>query len=95
MRAIGLALLVCWIGSACTWRYSQTLVGDIRQVQQRPVENEDSGIQVFGITFTEPRSAHELLSIPCDSPLVQTDYRGVFYYFVLIPSVQTTTYCVK
>lgn len=88
------ALLASLTTAGCTIRYSQTLAGEIWRVEPRSIQNSDSGVDVFGIAFSEPTSSDELLSLPCEAGLVEVDYRGIFYYFVSIPTVRTVSYCV-
>jgi hypothetical protein len=103
MRTLfALTVLLMWAGG-CTARYSQTLVGEIRRVKINPIEMSDSGTEVGlfhpnnVITFSEPRSSHELLSIPCEVGLAQVDYRSKFYTYLVVanfPEIEVVSYCV-
>jgi hypothetical protein len=98
-----LAVLVV-AASGCTIRYSQTLVGTIEPVPNMPITNSDSG---FGIglgapqavlTLSEPKAVNELMRLPCDVALSQSDYRGTWFSFYLtfvMPKTETVAYCVK
>jgi hypothetical protein len=109
-RAAALALTLA-IVSGCTIRYSQSMVGAVEKMTPPPpVANSDSGIEIglglpiagqagpVGIAFSEPDSAEELLSLPCEVALAEVDYRGIFYVFYIaavFPAVETTSYCVQ
>lgn len=97
---VALVLPLC----SCTIRYSQSMVGSIQRISPRPVSNSDSG---FGIglhptlltaTLSEPRSADELMTLPCDVALTEVDYRALFYAFYIsfvFPEVKDVAYCVE
>ncbi len=89
--------------TGCTIRYSQNLVGEIRRVDTRPIQNADSGTEVGLLTartvisFSEPESAHELMSLPCEVAFSQVDYRSKWYAYLIsvnFPEVEVTSYCV-
>jgi hypothetical protein len=100
------ALLASLLALACTARYSQILVGRIGRFEGLPISNSDSGIEVgigapLGgasvITFSEPTSARELATPPCEIELTQIDYRATWYAYYVVanfPQVETTSYCV-
>ena len=90
----GLGVLLCVFAAGCTARYSQTVAGEIRRVRFGDIQMADTGIEVFGIAFSEPRSSHELLNLPCDA-VVAVDYRALSYWPIGVPEVQTVSYCVQ
>ncbi len=109
-RSTKVVLCVCMVlevtSTACTIRYSQTLVERIVRVESRPAQNADSGIEVgfglpgFGspstIAFSEPMAVNELMSMPCEVAFSSVDYRAIYYSYyvaVKIPEVKTTSYC--
>ena len=53
----------------------------------------DTGRYVIGIALSEPASSHELLDVPCDAGLVESDYRELHYILMSFPKVQVTSYC--
>ena len=102
------ALLALLITNGCTLRYSQSLVGEIRHFRPGSVQNADTGTE-FGLmgpravfTVSEPLSADELLSIPCEVALAEVDYRAKWFGIPLLyvmptgrfPEVKVTSYCV-
>ena len=109
MRELVLAILLVTtlVGTGCTIRYSQTMVGEIYPIDTPPVASESTGLGIgigtplagpITITFTEPDGVDELLDVSCDLALTQTDYRSTyvaFYLAVEIPKVEATSYCVK
>jgi hypothetical protein len=97
--------------AACTVRYSQSITGSIHKVQTYKLTNAVSGTDVgigfggqidlykeeHGIQFKKPKGAAELANYPCDSQMVQVDYRSKWYaYYIRVdfPEVQLTTYCI-
>jgi len=102
--AIGVSLILMAPALGCTIRYSQSLAGSLKRVTTMPVKNSDGGIavgvqpRVGVISFSEPDSAGELLSIPCEVAVSEVDYRGTFYtvYITAVfPEVETISYCVE
>jgi len=102
--SLGLVAFVAAGSLGCTIRYSQSLVGSLKRVSRSPITNSDSGISLGiqpragVISFSEPDSAGELLSIPCEVAVSEVDYRGVFYTFYItavFPEVKTISYCVE
>jgi len=80
--------------SACTARYSQTLIGSIEKAPLRPVTNSSEG---YGLTFQgflsgpgelvmeEPESAEELANPSCEAVMAQVDYRGLWVFVPIGP----------
>jgi hypothetical protein len=105
LRALALVAWVA-IGGGCTIRYSQTVVGSIERLGPSPVKNQDLGVEVgIGgpsaapavVTFSEPESPADLLTLPCEVANAQVDYRGAYYAYYLavnFPQTRTVTYCV-
>jgi hypothetical protein len=66
--------------------------------------NSDSGFGMGlgtanALTFSEPRAINELINVPCDLALIQSDYRAtwfsLFYLSFVLPKTETVAYCVK
>lgn len=66
--------------------------------------NSDSGVAIglaprnAVIAFSEPDSADDLMTLPCEVALAQVDYRGIFYAFYItaeFPAVEVTAYCIR
>ena len=98
-----LAFVLLLIGTGCTVRYSQGMVGRIERLSERPIVNSDSGVEIglvgptAVIAFSEPIPAKELSSPICEYSLTEVDYRGTWYAFYIIgnfPEIKTTGYCV-
>jgi hypothetical protein len=106
LRTAALVLLASVVSTGCTIRHSQTIAGRLERVNLAPIHNANGGVEVgigFGTnilvaTFSEPMSSHELLTIPCDSGIVQVDYRALAYAYYIagsFPELKTTAYCVS
>jgi len=94
MGGLCASLCLCVGLAGCTVRYSQTVAGEIRRVGLGEIQTADTGMDSFGIAFSEPKSSHELLNIPCDAGLVAVDYRALSYGPFSVPEVQVISYCV-
>jgi len=87
---LGLALAALAL-PACTFRYSQTLIGTIEKRRSRPVVNSSdgyglsAGLSLHGIAELpiEPEQDADSLANPsCEAAMVQVDQRALW---VLIP----------
>ena len=83
----------------CTSRYSQSLAGAIPQAEGSRVESSDSGFSFLGITFDEPRSAHDqvtsLLGECSTLNKVEVDYREMFFLIFGVPRVAVKADCTQ
>jgi hypothetical protein len=87
------------LGNGCTARYSHSLAGSIPNTSGRQVEASDSGFSLFGIAFSEPKSAHKhvtsLLGACSSLTKVEVDYRETLFVILGIPKVSVKATCVS
>jgi len=107
-----IAVLFVWlasVGSGCTVRFSQHLVGEIEsRGPTRTLQTSGSGAE-FGVVgpravwvLDEPRSAYEITTPVCEVAFAQVDYRKrwfgipVFYVYpaASFPETRVTSYCI-
>ncbi len=100
------AVAAVLLSSACTIRHSQMMVGEIHPITTRPIQVAETGTELglagpSGYSLHEPKSAAELLSLPCEVALAELDYRGhwfglpVWYFYpsANFPEIKVTQYC--
>jgi len=96
---LGLLLTVASLSSACTARYSQSLVGTIPKPTGQPVNSTATGFSFLQIVLSEPTPAHEQVSnlmANCrELTGVEIDYRELVIIIVSIPRVSVTGTCVS
>lgn len=96
---VALAGVLLGLFSACTARYSQSLVARIPKGSGEIVTSTATGLAIFQITVEEPTPAHQQVSAlmaNCKELTgVEVDYRDLFIIVVSIPRVTVTGRCVR
>lgn len=99
LSLISCLLLIGLVASACTKKYSHTLVGSIDRMAAMKGNNYDSGLDVLYIVFSEPAGAREVMGDICPAQMAQVDYRASYVQYrgirVSYPRVEVTRYCIR